>query len=250
MLGPASLVYFLKFKYESKKKTPNPLGIDGMGLDVWGGHDQDEDKYELPEIKLVVDSEDVVAKTRKLKSYIDGNTDFNSDLQMDKLAQDIINEFNHEHLTDIYNNAGTVAVWDRATALGDTESEKFESLYVKFCEISSVIHRKTLRGTANFFVASQKTYEKHKKALEAYNPTKTKVYVPEGWDRPGILMGYAGESYLDRGYAYCPYVPFSRTPTIISEDFCPRPGLLSRYGKKLMKTGAKHFARLEIKNDD
>jgi hypothetical protein len=247
LFGPAGLLYYLKFKYTSKKKLPQTEYEKEAvlkGLDIWGGHDEHE--HELPQVNLVVESEDVCAKTRKLKTYLGDDFDYTSDVAVYKLAGDLINELNNEHLTDIYNNCGTVAVWDMATAFGDTAKEKGESLYIKLCEISGVIHRKTLRGGTTFFVMSQKHYDKYGQYIDCFHK---KVYIPEGWDK-GILMGYAGESYMDRGYAYCPYIPLAKTPIILDPDFCPRSGLLTRYGKKLFTTGAKHYARLEIKNDD
>jgi hypothetical protein len=62
-------------------------------------------------------------------------------------------------------------------------------------------------------------------------------------------MGYKGDSYMDSGYFYCPYVPLTQTPTVLDpESFCPRRGILTRYGKKLLREGAKFYARLSIAN--
>lgn len=244
MLGPHSMVYFLKYKYASPKKKPSTCPFqqeaDRWGLDVWGGHE--DESYTL-------DSEDVCAITRRMKTFIGSEFDYTSDLAIDKLAGELINELNAEHLTDIYNNCGTVAVWDRASAIGDTQKAKDESFYIKLCELSSAIHRKTLRGGTTFFVMSRKHYDKYGAAVKTYNPSVCQIHVVDGWSK-GILMGYAGESYLDRGYAYCPYISLSKTPVVRSEEFPPTNGLLTRYGKKLFRTGAKHYARLEIKNDD
>jgi hypothetical protein len=64
-----------------------------------------------------------------------------------------------------------------------------------------------------------------------------------------ILMGYKGDSYMDSGYFYCPYVPLTQTPVVLDpESFCPRKGILTRYGKKLLREGAKFYARLSIAN--
>jgi hypothetical protein len=32
------------------------------------------------------------------------------------------------------------------------------------------------------------------------------------------------------------------------ESFCPRKGLLTRYGKKLLREGSKFYARLSVAN--
>jgi hypothetical protein len=41
---------------------------------------------------------------------------------------------------------------------------------------------------------------------------------------------------MDSGYFYCPYVPLTQTPVVLDpESFCPRKGILTRYGKKLLE---------------
>jgi hypothetical protein len=208
LLGPAGLVYFLKYKYTAPKKATTQEDLDTLYM-----MDPNYNPDDLPKIELQVESEDVLAKTRKMKACLGENFDYTSDVDVDKLAQELINELNAEHLTDIYNNCGTVAVLDRAIWNGATQKEKDESLYIKLCEISSVIHRKTLRGGTTFFVMSQKQYDKYGSVIKSYNPSVCKIHVVENWSK-GILMGYAGESYLDRGYAYCPYIPLSKTPVL------------------------------------
>ena len=59
----------------------------------------------------------------------------------------------------------------------------------------------------------------------------------------GVLMGYRGESYIDSGYVLCPYVPFTTTPGPVGVD---QLGLLTRYGKKLMRAGARYYGRISV----
>lgn len=54
--------------------------------------------------------------------------------------------FDSEGLADIAKTAGTVAAWDFLTALGDTIKEKYESLYVKCHELTSILLRKGAKG--------------------------------------------------------------------------------------------------------
>jgi hypothetical protein len=122
-----------------------------------------ECNQDLPEINLVVESEEIAAKTRKLKAVwsYEAQQDLRSQHNLDAeaeltavLAQEINLEIDREVLSDLRNNAGTVASWDFNTALGDTIKEKYESLYVKVVEVSNVVHRKTLRGGCNWLVTS------------------------------------------------------------------------------------------------
>jgi hypothetical protein len=236
-----------------------------------------ECNQDLPEINLVVESEDITAKTRKLKAVwsYEAQQDLRSQHNLDAeaeltavLAQEINLEIDREVLQDLRANAGTVTAWDFNTSLGDTIKEKYESLYVKIVEISSVIHRKTLRGGANFIVTSPEVASIFETATAGFAPAPSETFtsslgiqyvgtVNNRWrlykdplfQSNQILMGYKGDSYLDSGYFYCPYVPLTQTPVVLDpESFCPRKGILTRYGKKLLREGAKFYARMSIAN--
>jgi len=236
-----------------------------------------ECNQDLPEINLVIESEEIAAKTRKLKAVwsYEAQQDLRSQHNLDAeaeltavLAQEINLEIDRECIQDLRQNAGTVAAWDLATALGDTIKEKYEALYVKIVEVSNVIHRKTLRGGANFLVTSPEVSSIFETATAGFAPAPSETFTSSlGIQYVGtvanryrlykdplfptnqILMGYKGESYMDSGYFYCPYVPLTQTPVVLDpESFCPRKGILTRYGKKLLREGAKFYARLSIAN--
>ena len=236
-----------------------------------------ECQQDLPEINLVVESEEIAAKTRKLKAVwsYEAQQDLRSQHNLDAeaeltavLAQEINLEIDREVLTDLRNNAGTVSSWDFNTALGDTIKEKYESLYIKVVEVSNVVHRKTLRGGANWLVTSPEVASIFETATAGFAPAPSETFtsslgiqyvgtVNNRWrlykdplfPQGQILMGYKGDSYMDSGYFYCPYVPLTQTPVVLDpESFCPRKGILTRYGKKLLREGAKFYARLSIAN--
>jgi hypothetical protein len=232
---------------------------------------------DLPEINLVIESEEIAAKTRKLKAVwsYEAQQDLRSQHNLDAeaeltavLAQEINLEIDREVLTDLRNNAGTVAAWDFNTSLGETIKEKYESLYVKIVEVSNVIHRKTLRGGANWLVTSPEVASIFETATAGFAPAPSETFtsslgiqyvgtVNNRWrlykdplfPTNQILLGYKGDSYMDSGYFYCPYVPLTQTPVVLDpESFCPRKGILTRYGKKLLREGAKFYARMTIAN--
>ena len=63
------------------------------------------------------------------------------------------------------------------------------------------------------------------------------VYKDPYFPRNKILVGFKGGSYLETGYVYAPYVPLIVTPTIFApEDFTPRKGVMTRYGKKMVRS--------------
>ena len=232
---------------------------------------------DLPEINLALENEEIVAKTRKLKAVwsFEAQQDLRSQHSLDAeneltavLAQEINIEIDREILSDLRNNAGTVAVWDFNTALGDTIKERYESLYVKVVEISNVIARKTLRGGANWIVCSPEVASIFETATAGFAPDgsegftgalgvqyvgtvmkRWKLYKDPLAPSSSLLMGYKGDSYMDSGYFYCPYVPLTSTPVIYDPDsLCPRRGVMVRYGKKLLREGSKFYGRISIAN--
>ena len=236
-----------------------------------------ECQQDLPEINLAVESQEIIAVTRKLKAVwsYEGQQDLRSQHNLDLeqeltsvLAQEINLEIDREILTDLRQNAGTVASWDYSTALGDTIKEKYEALYVKVTEVSSIIHRKTLRSGANWIVTSPEVASIFETATAGFAPApsetftsslgiqyvgsvsnKWRLYKDPLFPSSQLLMGYKGDSYMDSGYFYCPYVPLTQTPTVLDPDsFCPRKGILTRYGKALLRDGSKFYARMSIAN--
>ena len=53
-------------------------------------------------------------------------------------------------------------------------------------------------------------------------------------DMKQYLIGYKGNSYMDIGYVYAPYIPAQLTEPIL--DFSPQKGAISRYTKKKINT--------------
>jgi hypothetical protein len=142
-----------------------------------------------------------------------------------------------------------------------TVREWYETLVETIIDVANEIHRLTLRGSANFIVVSPDVAT----MLEAsvlYRPAYTldgdgqvgqpftlgaekvgtlsnrfTVYKDPYFPRNKILVGYKGGSYLETGYVYAPYVPLIVTPTIFApEDFTPRKGVMTRYGKKMVRS--------------
>ncbi len=274
---PANTVDAISLNNTTGEMTFTWSGAPGANSAVVSYEYNMECNPDLPEINLVVESEDISAKTRKLKAVwsYEAQQDLRSQHNLDAeaeltgvLAQEINLEIDREVLTDLRQNAGTVASWDFNTALGDTIKEKYESLYVKIVEVSNVIHKKTLRGGANWLVCSPEVASIFETATAGFAPAPSETFtsslgiqyvgtVNNRWrlykdplfPTGQILMGYKGDSYMDSGYFYCPYVPLTQTPVVLDpESFCPRKGILTRYGKKLLREGSKFYARLSIAN--
>ena len=121
--------------------------------------------------------------------------------------------------------------------------------------MSAQIHRKTLRGGANFVVCSPEvanileftsgfrasvTADADRGDIGAVKvgslSKKFDIMVDPYFPRNVLLVGRKGNSFLESGYVYAPYVPLQVTPTIFGvEDFVPRKGVMTRYAKKMVR---------------
>ena len=73
------------------------------------------------------------------------------------------------------------------------------------------------------------------------------VYVDPLYPEDEILMGYKGPGEMDTGLVYCPYVPLQMLPTITSpEDFQPRKGLITRYGKVAVSPESRFYRVIRL----
>jgi|TARA_R110000737_G_scaffold66279_12_gene94268 hypothetical protein len=251
-----------------------------VGADTWGLENQSA----IPEIDLKVDSVSVTAVTKKLKAKWtpelgqDLNAYHNLDAEVELtgiLSEQIALEIDREILEDLIKGAtGGTLYWSRAagkfvnretgaeigatTVTPDftgTVSEWYETLCETINDVSARIHRKTLRGGANFVVCSPEVAnileftagfraevggDFDRGSIGAVRvgalSKKQDVYVDPYFPRNVILVGRKGSSFLESGYVYAPYVPLQVTPTIFGiEDFVPRKGVMTRYAKKMVR---------------
>ena len=259
--------------------TSNALG-SVIGDPQWGL----EAQTAIPEIDIKVDSVSITAITKKLKAKWtpelgqDLNAYHNLDAEVELtsiLSEQIALEIDREILEDLVKGATAGRYyWSRAagrfvnrltgqeigagTATPDftgTVSEWYETLVETINDVSAQIHRKTLRGGANFLVCGPEvanvleftagfraniTADADMGTVGAVKvgalSKKWDVYVDPYFPRNVILVGRKGGSFLESGYVYAPYVPLQVTPTIFgTEDFVPRKGVMTRYGKKMVR---------------
>jgi len=250
-----------------------------VGQAVWGL----EGNTQIPEIDIKVDSIAVTAQTKKLKAKWtpelgqDLNAYHNLDAEVELtslLSEQIALEIDREILADLIGGAtAATRYWSRAPGLfvdsngnelgatkaapdfTGTVSEWYETLVETVNDVSAQIHRKTLRGGANFVVCGPEvanileftagfrasvTHDDEKGSIGALKTgslsKKFDVIVDPYFLRNVILIGRRGSSFLESGYVYAPYVPLQTTPTIFGpEDFVPRKGVMTRYAKKMVR---------------
>jgi len=235
----------------------------------------------IPEIDISVDSVAVTAVTKKLKAKWtpelgqDLNAYHNLDAEVELtqiLSEQIALEIDREILEDLVegSSAGT-RYWSRHPGqflnretgavsavtqdFTGNVSEWYETLIETINDVSAQIHRKTLRGAANFVVCSPEianlleftagfranvTADSDRGDAGAVKvgslSKKFDILVDPYFPRNLLLVGRRGSSFLESGYVYAPYVPLQTTPTIFGvEDFVPRKGVMTRYAKKMVR---------------
>ena len=246
----------------------------------------------IPEIDIKIESVSVVAQTRKLRAKwspelaqdLNAYHSLDAEVELTQiLSEQIALEIDREILGDLLRGAQAANFfWSRspgkfvnkktgaeqlrsdATAPGPnftgTVREWYETLTETIIDVANEVHRRTLRGAANFIVVSPEVAT----ILEAsvmYKPqlsidgdgqvgspmtigaeavgtlsSRFTVYKDPYFPRNKVLVGFKGSSYLETGFVYAPYVPLIVTPTIFQpEDFTPRKGVMTRYGKKMVR---------------
>jgi len=259
--------------------VPSSLGAV-VGGDQWGLESQEK----IPEIDIKVDSIAVTAMTKKLKAKWtpelaqDLNAYHSLDAEVELtgiLSEQIALEIDQEILGDLVDGAtASTMYWSRRPGLflnrgtGEditdaatppdftgTVSEWYETLVETINDVSAQIHRKVLRGGANFLVTSPEianileftsgfrasvVADQDRGSVGAVKAgsisKKWDVYVDPYFPRNVILVGRKGSSFLESGYVYAPYVPLQTTPTIFGpEDFVPRKGVMTRYAKQMVR---------------
>jgi hypothetical protein len=265
----------------------DPFDLEGAGSTPDGTYDS-VTRNTIAEIDIKVDSVAVTAMTKKLKAKWspelaqDLNAYHNLDAEVELtsiLSEQIALELDQEILNDLVQGStagrfywsrrpgrfvdrdtgSDISTYSNESLLGadftGTVSEWYETLVETINDVSAQIHRKTLRGGANFIVCGPETANileftaGFRATVTADDNTgqigavkvgalskKWDVYVDPYFLRNVVLVGRKGNSFLESGYVYAPYVPLQVTPTIFGvEDFTPRKGVMTRYAKQMVR---------------
>ena len=253
---------------------------------------------DIPEIDLELKSEAIVAKTRKLKAVWTPELaqDFNAyhsidaEAELTSMLSDYISlEIDLEILDMLKSNALTTEYW--SATIGEeylnngqtghrawgssvpsgantyyTKNTWYQTLGVKLNKVSNKIHQLTLRGGANFIVASPDvctilesipgfTVNADKDAMQfaagvtavGSMSNRYTVYKNPYMTSNEILMGYRGNNFLETGAVYAPYVPLIMTPLVYDpQNFTPRRGVMTRYAKKMVRP--EYYGKIYVKD--
>ncbi len=220
--------------------------------------------FNMREMGLSVEQQEIRAKTRKLKARwsLEAQQDLSNmhgvDIEeelTDLLAYEVSAEIDAEVKNNIIaiGQVGGVSVWDYRTgnvgaADGRWEQEKFRTLYTVCLKASNEIAQATRRGAGNFIMASPGVIAAFE-ALEQFSTSSVATNLAtetSGVAKVGTIgrftvyrdmfatndyavVGYKGPKDNDAGIIYCPYIPLMFSRAVGQEEFQPRIGVLTRY---------------------
>ena len=243
----------------------------------------------IPEVDLELRSEAIVAKTRKLKAVwtpelaqdLNAYHSIDAEAELTSMLSEYISlEIDLEILDMLKSNALTTEYWSATigeeyngstwstgnSSLAYQKNTWFQTLGVKLNKVSNKIHQLTLRGGANFIVASPDVCT----ILESIpgfsvNADKDATSFAAGVSQVGslasrytvyknpymtsneILLGFKGSNFLETGAVYAPYVPLIMTPLVYDpSNFTPRRGVMTRYAKKMVRP--EFYGKIYVKD--
>ncbi len=180
------------------------------------------------------------------------------------LSEQVAAEIDREILRDLRKGAAWTLRWDyngwkRGTSANPltqyTQKDWNQTLITAINQISAQIHKSTLRGGANWIVVSSEIsaifddleyfhvsnaspeQDQYNMGIERVGTLagRYQVYRDPYFPPNTLLLGHKGNSLLDTGYVYAPYVPLQLTPTMYNPfNFTPIKGIMTRYAKKMV----------------
>ena len=245
----------------------------------------------IPEVDLELKSEAIVAKTRKLKAVwtpelaqdLNAYHSIDAEAELTSMLSEYISlEIDLEILDMLKANALTTEYWSvtlgeeydsanqewvgSSNAAAYTKNSWFQTLGAKLNKVSNKIHQLTLRGGANFVVASPDvctilesipgftvSADKDASSFAAGVTTvgsianRYTVYKNPYMTSNEILLGFKGSNFLETGAVYAPYVPLIMTPLVYDPtNFTPRRGVMTRYAKKMVRP--EFYGKIYVKD--
>jgi hypothetical protein len=260
--------------------APDEVGdVADKFVAAWSQYDSLELETEIGEVSFKLSDVTVSVEERKLRATWSPelaqdvaafhNIDAEAELTA-ILSEQIAAEIDREVLRDLRKASPWQLKWDyngwrrqAGFSTNYTQKDWNQTLMTKINQLSAQIHKTTLRGGANFIVVSTEI-SAVLNDLEYFHVTDAKsdavtyamgiervgslqgrydVYVDPYSPAQSLIMGHKGDSLLDTGYIYAPYVPMQLTPTIYNQfNFAPIKGILTRYAKKLVNN--RYYAAL------
>lgn len=258
--------------FEETKTQENPLDIPEFNMefraeDIAAKTRKLKTKW-TPEFQQDIEAYQAIDAEAELTLEMTNYISREIDLELvDMLRQDAKNKSywsaqvgkRYDDATGTFNNFGTI----QAEASAYTKRDWYNELLLTMDGISNEILQKTMLGGANFAIVPPKIatilsfaggLDVSKKDIYSFNAgaryagnfrNELDVYVLPYLTTNEIIMGFKGDSYLQHGAVYAPYIPLMSTPTIIDfENFSSHRMLMTRYAKKMLR--GEFFGRILV----
>ena len=289
----SNIVFFATTTVQEASTDDFVIKFSNVPLDYSRGDFEDTDgsatDLAIPEVDLELKSEAIVAKTRKLKAVwtpelaqdLNAYHSIDAEAELTAMLSDYISlEIDLEILDMLKSNALTTEHWSATigeefngstwsagnAAVAYQKNSWFQTLGTKLNKVSNKIHQLTLRGGANFVVASpdvctilesipaftvnaDKDASSFAAGVTAVGSMSNRytVYKNPYMTSNELLMGFRGSNFLETGAVYAPYVPLIMTPLVYDpNNFTPRRGVMTRYAKKMVRP--EYYGKIFIKD--
>lgn len=238
---------------------------------AWAQYDSLELETEIGEVSFQLTDVTVSVEERKLRATWSPelaqdvaafhNIDAEAELTA-ILSEQIAAEIDREILRDLRKGSPWQLRWDyngwrriQGYSTNYTQKDWNQTLMTTFNQISAQIHKATLRGGANWIVVSTEI-SAVLNDLEYFHVTdanaeavsysmgiekvgtlqgRYQVYVDPYAPAESAILGHKGDSLLDTGYIYAPYVPLQLTPVLFNPfNMAPVRAIMTRYAKKMV----------------
>ena len=250
---------------------PGSTDLGGTNFVVtYRRYDDLELESQMGEVSFELDSVTVSVTERKLRATWtpelaqDVSAFHNIDAEAELtalLSEQVAAEIDREILRDLRTGAAWQLRWDYngykrlPQSNAYTQKDWNQTLITAINQISAQIHKSTLRGGANFIVVSSEVsaifddleyfhvsnaspeQDNYNMGIERVGSLSGRYTVYRDPYAPAfsVLVGHKGQSLLDTGYIYAPYVPLQLTPTMYNPfNFVPVKGIMTRYAKKMV----------------
>lgn len=246
----------------------------------------------IDEMNIKVFQKEIIANTRKLKAELTPeliqDLDSYQSLDAQKEVATMLSSFiEQEEDTEILNMLskaanGITSYWsalpgryvnDKTGEIRDevtftqAPNEWWKTLGTRIRDVANRIHKRTLRGSANWMVCSPRVAT----LLESFNGFQTTgvdtnkysmgvtqagtldgeiaVYKNPYYKENEILLGFKGSSFLEAGAVYGTYLPLMLTPPLTDPDtFSTKQGIMTRNGKLVLRP--EFYGKIYIRDLD
>lgn len=209
----------------------------------------------VPSAELQIKSIPVNAETRTMRAYwaFDAEYELSKEYGQDLeslLSTQITAELAHEIDNELclglrdFANAAPISTWSKTPDVGVSRWEHYNGFGITIQENSSAIFQATQKYGANFAVCGTQAavvFKSQNGFDAASNQTVAgphfigtldgiKVFVNPAYDPNEYILGFKGNSNIEAGAFYCPYMPVASTDLIMSADFRGERGWATSYG--------------------